>query len=56
MKAEASEEHTAELLEKLGFENVSETRYDSVLDNNCQVMIPVKEPNTSYKILVKKLE
>lgn len=55
MKAEASGANSAEVLEKLGFESVSETRYDSVLDKDCNVMIPVKEPNTSYKIMVKKL-
>lgn len=55
IKAEASGIYAEDLLEKLGFEIVSETRYDSVLDKDCKVMIPVKEPNTSYKIMVKKL-
>lgn len=55
MKAEASSASSAEMLEKLGFESVSETRYDSVLDKDCNVMIPVEEPNTSFKIMVKKI-
>lgn len=55
IKAEASGIYAADLLEKLGFESVSETRYDSVLDKDCKVLINVKEPNSSYKIMVKKL-
>lgn len=56
MKVEASGAGQAEMLEKLGFESASETRYDSILDKDCNVLIPVKEPNTSFKIMVKKLE
>lgn len=44
------------VLEKMGFESVSETRYDSVLDKDGKIMVPVKEPHTSFKIMVKKLE
>lgn len=55
IKAEASSIYGEDLLEKLGFQSVSETRYDRVTDSQCKVLIPVKEPNTRYTIMVKKL-
>lgn len=55
IKAEASGYYEDDLLEKLGFVSVSETQYDTLLDKDKNIMIPVSGPNTSYKIMVKKL-
>lgn len=55
MKAEASNTYQADLLEKMGFEVVSETAYDSVVDQDCKPLIPIKSPTEKYKIMVKKI-
>lgn len=55
MKAEASNNYGVDLLEKMGFESVSQTCYGSVLGQDCKPIIAIKDPNSNYQIMVKKL-
>lgn len=56
IKTEASGIYSARILEKAGFKCVSEIRYECFLDKNGKVMIPVKSPHVSLKLLVKELK